>query len=174
MLHMTALPPNRLPFAPSDIRMWIARWPFSRFVTLTLNSPGMGKVETIAATASHMRDRLYQFDARMNRKLIGRDWQRRPDNRMFHFFAPEKLATNPHWHGLVYFFGAQGSELRRQEDMFDRHADSIWSDLVPKGSADVKAIYDLPGGVDYVAKSLPSLLNWDYCIFPDEFWAMHL
>ena len=134
----------------------------------------MGKIDQISATAAHMRDRLYHFDARMNRKLLGRDWQRRPDNRMFHFFAPEKLDTNPHWHGLVCFYGAHGNELARQEQLFDRYARWIWCDLVPKGSVDVKAIDDLPGGIDYVAKSLSMRVNWDHCIIPDEFWATRL
>lgn len=159
---------------PVALREWLSQWPFSRFVTLTLNEPGMGALRQAETTASHMRDRLYQFDARMNRKLIGRDWQKRPDNRMFHFFAPEKLTTNPHWHGVVGFYKAHGDELRRQEKIFDRHTGNIWGDLVPKGSTDVKPINDLPGGIDYVAKTLSIQVNFDHCIFQDEFWATRL
>jgi hypothetical protein len=160
--------------APELLREWLSNWPFSRFVTLTLNEPGTGVSRSISSTAAHMRERLYQFDARMNRRLLGKDWQRRPDNRIFYFFAPEKLAQNPHWHGVVYFYGAVGDELKRQEAIFDRRAPSIWKDLAPKGSVDVKAIDDLPGGIGYIAKMQWLRVNYDHCIFPDEFWATHL
>lgn len=159
---------------PAELRKWLSSWPFTRFVTLTLNEPGMGVQHRATSTAKLMRERLYQFDARMNRKLIGRDWQKRPHNRMYHFFAPEKLDAHPHWHGVVCFYGAQGDELRRQEAIFDRHAGRIWNRLVPKGSTDVKPINDLPGGIDYVVKTLSLRLNFDHCIVPDEFWATHL
>lgn len=171
---MNELAINDMKKTPDQLGVWLSRWPFSRFVTLTLNEPGMGLSYNITKTASHMRDRLYHFDARMNRKLLGKDWQRRPDNRMLHFFAPEKLANNPHWHGVVCFYGAEGDELIRQETIFDRFASSIWSDLVPKGSADVKVINDLPEVINYIAKSQRLRENYDHCIFPDEFWATHL
>lgn len=171
---MNELAINDMKRTPEQLREWLARWPFSRFVTLTLNEPGMGVGHYTSATAAHMRDRLYQFDGRMNHKLLGKDWQRRPDNRMFHFFAPEKLTHNPHWHGVVCFYGATGDELLRQENIFDHYAPSIWSDLVPKGSVDVKPVNDLPGGIEYIAKSQWLQVNYDHCIFPDEFWATHL
>ena len=166
--------PRSFARSQAELRDWLSQWPFSRFVTLALNERGIGDSRQVASTATHMRDRLRQFDARMNHKLIGRDWQRRPDNRMFHFFAPEKIITNPHWHGLVCFFGAEGDELARQEEVFDRYAGAIWSDLVPKGSTNVQAIFDLPGGIEYVAKTLWDEVNFDQCILPDEFWATHL
>jgi hypothetical protein len=172
--HMDELRNNDLKRTPEQLREWLSRWPFSRFVTLTLNEPGMGVSHKLSATASRMRDRLYQFDARMNHKLLGKHWQRRPANRMLHFFAPEKLNHNPHWHGLVCFYQATGDDLLRQESIFDLNAQSIWADLVPKGSADVKPVKDLPGGIDYVAKSQWLQINYEHCIFPDEFWATHL
>lgn len=173
-LHMRSLIKQNTPHLSDHLLEWLSRWSYSRFVTLTLNEPGMGSLGSAAATALRMRERLYQFDARMNRKLIGREWQRRPDNRMWHFFAPEKLSVNPHWHGLVGFHRAEGDELRRQEEMFDQEAPFIWRSLVHKGSVDVKPINDLPGGIEYVAKSLSMTVNWDHCIFPDEFWETSL
>lgn len=159
---------------PALMSSWLQHWNFTRLVTLTFNQPGDGMHHAIDGTAAFMRDRLYHFDARMNRRLIGRDWQRRPDNRMFHFFAPEKIQANPHWHGLVCFYRAAGEELSRQHAIFDRHAKTIWGELAPKGTLDVKPVDDLLGGIDYVAKSLQTRVNWDHCIFPDQFWATRL
>ncbi|WDR02957.1 hypothetical protein PSQ19_01670 [Devosia algicola] len=105
----------------------------------------------------------------MNRKLVGRDWLKRPDNRIFHFFAAEKITTNPHWHGLVSFFGADAAERARQGDVFDENAEAIWRKLVPAGTAEVKSMKTHAEYISYVARSLCLQVNYDHFIVPDEF-----
>lgn len=156
---------------PALMTDWLRQWEFDRFVTLTFNRPGDGLAHTASAAARHMRSKLRDWDARMNRLLIGKEWQRRPDNRIFHFFAPEKIAVNPHWHGLVCFYGADAKERERQGKLFDQNIGAVWSRITPAGSVDVQPMNDDPNRISYVAKSLCLELNFEHCIFPDQFWA---
>jgi hypothetical protein len=155
--------------SPKLISEWLGKWQFDRFITLTFNDAGDAKPSSASATASKMRKHLRDWDARMNRMLIGRDWLKRQDNRMFHFFTPEKITTNPHWHGLVSFFGADEPEKIRQGRIFDENAERIWKFLVPSGTADVKIIDDQAEFISYVAKSVCLEVNYGHFIVQDEF-----
>tara|TARA_R110001592_G_scaffold25555_3_gene96940 strand:- start:2489 stop:2749 length:261 start_codon:yes stop_codon:yes gene_type:complete len=69
--------------------------PWSFWVTLAFNDPdGAAPHESIAPPI--MRERLRDWDARMNRALIGPKWMRRPDERIQWIFMPELIDRNPH------------------------------------------------------------------------------
>lgn len=148
------------------------QWPFDRFVTLTLNEPGDGTHLSAERTARRMTRLLREWDARMNRKLIGRDWLHRPDNRIFGFYGPEKISANPHWHGLVHFFGADNAERERQSKVFDDNITPIWNRVAPAGTVESVFPADLEGAVSYVAKSLCVGINYNCFILPDSFSRM--
>lgn len=169
MPHIDAATLRMLSRTPALMTEWLSRWDFTRFVTLTFSQPGDGMNYAVGGTITFMRDRLKQMDARMNRKIIGRDYYNRPANRLFHFFAPEKIATNPHWYGVVSFYGANEEERARQEKLFDENLGPIWSRLVPAGTVDLKPINDRSGGIGYVAKALCLEVNFNHCVLPDEF-----
>lgn len=66
---------------------------FHYFVTLATNHRPMPE--------QAMRSVLKDWDAHVNRWLVGPEWHRKPDERMIWFAFPEKPEINPHWHLVV-------------------------------------------------------------------------
>jgi hypothetical protein len=116
-----------------------------------------------------LRDRLREFDGRMNRKLLGTKWAERHSDRMFAFWFLEKPDANPHWHGVVRFFPADGRPIPAQEAVFDQEAEGIWLHLMPRGSVDVQEVTVQRGVIDYVCKMIPYPVSYEHYITPDEF-----
>jgi hypothetical protein len=106
----------------------------------------------------------------MQRRLIGSKWASLHDRRFFSVYTLEKAGTNPHWHGLIQFYDAAGNELARQGRVFDEYAHDQWRALVLTGDAVVKTVFDNPGAIDYVAKSLATNVNYTHYVLPDAFW----
>lgn len=134
--------------------------PWSHWVSLAFNDPEISTFLTDIEPVL-MRDRVKEWDARMNRKIIGPKWQRRPDERMFWFLTPEALDRNPHLHGYVY--------VRPDQRLaFDIHAALTWETLCPKGSAEIET-FDLekakPG---YATKQTFKRINFENFILSRE------
>ncbi|MDC9823972.1 hypothetical protein PRN20_09510 [Devosia sp. ZB163] len=140
-------------------------------MTLTFNQPGSGRpVRGLSDSAVEpLRDKLKEWDARMQRRVIGSNWFNVPDNQLFCLYTLEKPGVNPHWHGLVHFWMADDDERRRQGEKFDRWANELWQDLVPAGDVDVKTVSYEAGAIDYVGKSLLDQLSYANWVPPDSF-----
>ncbi|WP_229176080.1 hypothetical protein, partial [Bradyrhizobium ivorense] len=110
-----------------------------------------------------------EFDGRMNRKLLGTRWAIRHSDRIWAFWFLEKPNANPHWHGLVRFFPADGRPIPDQMTRFDREAEGIWRTLVPGGTVDIQEITAQRGVIDYVCKMIGHPLSYEHFITPDEF-----
>ena len=108
-------------------------------VTLTFNDPQI--------SGQLARKKLKDWDARINRKIVGPRWQKYTDERMIWYFFWEKPDTNPHWHGLVQL-------LPEQEERFQIYYNSAWKEIVPAGDCYVDKIYDLKGAVYYATKEI--------------------
>lgn len=128
---------------------------WSHFVTLTTNEPSRTSksstptFDTVLASERFMADRLHNFDARVNRALIGPKWAQRPQQRIEAICILEKPASNPHWHLVVNVrSGCSKGEL----------ADVVrkaWGDLVPAGSTKVQSICDMGALSNYILKTKP-------------------
>ena len=165
------LPSRLVPKARAEMIEWIDQWQYTRFVTLAFNDNSTSDARLPGSQLNHgrLRDRLVQWDARMNRLLIGKEWASRYPNRMFAFWFLEKPTTNPHWHGLVRFFPLDAEHLEQQETKFDRNAERLWTKLVPSGSVDVQNVSGQRNLVKYVAKSLGHELSFEHFVTADEF-----
>lgn len=153
-------------------RTWVAQWKWDRFVTLTFNRPGDG--QPINRLADHrvlaLKEKLKEWDGRMQRKVVGRNWAAIHDHRMFCIYTLEKPTVNPHWHGLVQFFNVDDEERLKQGKKFDEWANATWKRLVPSGDVVVKTLHDEKGAVGYIGKSLLDKLNFKHWVPQDEFW----
>lgn len=167
---MTSRP--RPPVLATEIPKWLSTFPFTRFVTLAFNETNYALPHGRAQNSPYefVLNRLKRFDAMMNHKILGSRWARRHDERMFAFYAPEKLEANPHWHGLVRFYPGQAETIADHEKTFDTWADHVWKKLVPAGTAEVQVVYDLEGVASYIAKSLRYGIEYDHFVEPDAFW----
>ena len=153
-------------------KSFLGRWKWDRFVTITFNAAGEGRPIN-GRSGKEILDQkkiLRSWDARMNRRILGREWANMHEFRLYYVYAPEKPDLNPHWHGLVKFFDASEAEHERQGEVFDEWANPTWKQPVPAGDVDTMAIRDQAGALNYLAKSLTHGVNYEHFILPDQFW----
>jgi hypothetical protein len=167
---LSPLPSGIPPELKEEISNWLENWRFTRFVTLATNDSSMSsaRLPTSRLPYTKLRDRLRQWDARMNRKLLGKCWAKHAQDRIFRFYFLEKMDTNPHWHGLVCFFPVKNKSCAEQEHIFDTKAGPFWKKLVPSGTVDVKPITAQRGVAKYVAKMLGHELSYEHYVVPGE------
>ena len=153
------------------IPTWLDNWKFSRFVTLAFNDSGAGDARLPGSQlqGGFLRERLRKWDGQINGAILGRYWAERNADRIFAFYTVEKIGPNPHWHGLVRFFSEDPDEVRRQEQIFDREAGTLWKKLVPSGTTNVQVVDKQLGVANYIAKTLSYQLYFQSFIVPDEF-----
>ena len=103
-----------VPELKTEIPLWLENWKFDRFVTLATNGANL-TARIFGSRHDRLTGLLEEWDGRMNRKLAGPKWSKRPEDRMWAFYFLEKPAGNPHWHGLVRLHSASGHarETRR-------------------------------------------------------------
>src|SRR4051812_46079268 len=90
-----------------QIPAWLDTFKFDAFVTLATNDPSLAwRNSGSSADYVRLRDVLREWDSRMHRKLVGRDWVNRVADRMWGFYFLEKPNSNPHWHALIQFCNA--------------------------------------------------------------------
>jgi len=166
----TLLPPRIVPALRSEIAEWVDRWRYTRFVTLATNDVSLASARLPTSRLPHgkLRDRLRQWDARMNSAILGRHWAKRHSDRIWAFYFLEKLSSNPHWHGLIRFFPVDNYPQAEQERAFDANALPIWKKLVPSGTVDVQPITVQRGVINYVGKMLPYPISYEQFVTPDE------
>lgn len=99
---------------------WLGTRKFDRFVTLATND------STLANCKDRMRDLLREWDARVNRSVVGKPWLKRPDECMFGCFVQEKVGINPHWHGMISFGFESDPKTISKIIKFDNIAGAIW------------------------------------------------
>jgi hypothetical protein len=159
--HSSLLRPQQ---SLTELRNWMKKkYVFDRFITLSFNEP---------SDPDGCRKRLKSWDARMSRAMLGPQWSKMRDARMFGFFGLEKANRNAHWHGVIRLIPSEVKTRTQICIEFDANAVGAWKKLVPSGSADVKGIGDQTASdafVDYMTTSVSFEGNWGRFIIPDEF-----
>ena len=163
--------PEIIPSLKTEIPSWLEQWKFDRYVTLATNDPSLAGKPRQGSSIPHgfVRDRLREWDGRVNHAILGKHWAKRHSDRMWSFFFLEKPNANPHWHGLVRFFPVDNMEISYQERMFDDNAERIWKELMPSGSVDIQVITAQRGLADYISKMTPYEVSYEHFVTPDEF-----
>ncbi|SNR78269.1 hypothetical protein [Puniceibacterium sediminis] len=141
--------------AVKEMRERLRRHHFDYFITLTANDP--------TASYDKMKRALKNWDARVNRLIVGSNWQERPDERLLWFAFLEKADSNPHWHLLAEM---DPDLIVRRQAFFDSidislEMDRIWSHLVPGGTCDVQPFRD-EGAIQYVTKDYHRAMDRDH------------
>lgn len=139
------LPRDKRQRARDVLRERLARNRFSHFITLATNDPMVG--------TWRMRSLLKEWDARVNRFLVGPKWHKRPDERLLWFAFLEKPEANPHWHLLAEVdpqLAEKPAAAARLEE-FELQLGNIWRSICATGSADV-APYRDEGAIFYATK----------------------
>jgi hypothetical protein len=160
--------PHR-PEIGASIPEWLDRWHYDRFITLATNDPSLAIHSSNKSGLERMRRLLKEWDARVNRKVVGPKWSERPEDRTWGFYFLEKAGSNPHWHGLVQFFPPWPESREKYESEFDEWAPIYWKQLMPSGSVDIQNIADQRGINEYVCKSAGFAVSYENFVVPDEF-----
>lgn len=117
---------------------WITQFEPDLFVTFVFNR----WISTDEAQRT-----FEEFHGRLDRKLLGRSFIERPDERTDYRATIEKPDTNIHIHALFKMTAEQ--KLR-----FCVEAPAIWTKLVEAGNLDIKPVYFSEGAARYVTKEL--------------------
>jgi hypothetical protein len=132
-----------------EFRRYLANRPLSHFITLTTNED---------RNSRYMQKKIDQWFRRINRRMLGTRWQKKPDEWMIGFFFCEKVGLNAHWHGLI-------SLLEEQYDLFETKLPDVWNELVPSGNTDIQRIgpteKDKIAVSNYSTKLIKSFENYD-------------
>lgn len=145
-----------------ELRAKLETYAFTNFITLTSNHQELSE--------QRMRSLLKQWDARINRFLVGPRWQKRPDERLFWFAFPEKVCVNPHWHLLAQSDPTTVLSPSRENrlEKLETQAKREWFRLLPAGSADIQPI-DSSTVIGYATKALSNADHFDRFIVSREF-----
>jgi hypothetical protein len=142
-----------------------ARWlddpKFNVATTLNFNSP---------ITLTNARERIGRCFCKVDRKLLGDNFQQRPDLRVTGMFVFEHLESNLHAHGLLQ---VPPDRLGRFAAMFPETQRGIWTDVWPAGSQWTGHARDPAGFAFYIAKeqrasSAPETMLFLKDFFPTE------
>ena len=151
--------------ARNEIRAWLSDKHFTHFVTLAFNEPMVGK--------ERMRQKLKAWDARVNRRLLGKRWRKKTDERLNWLAIPEKQESNPHWHLLVQILPEQFSEFEEREFLFgfDAILETTWRMIVPSGTVDVQPVEN-KRVQSYITKQLNLPQNYEDFVVYREFFEL--
>ncbi|WP_375588382.1 hypothetical protein ABWH89_13875 [Hoeflea alexandrii] len=146
-----------------EISHWLQDQRFTHFITLTTHEHSL--------SIDGMRHQLREWDARVNRALIGRNWQKRRDQRIWNYSFLESPGINPHWHLLLRLDDTPVAGRVPDTQMLEDHARQAWARISPAGTVDIQEINgktDLKL-TDYVVKELRSMAQYSSFVLPDEF-----
>ncbi|MDP2120674.1 MAG: hypothetical protein Q8K28_12285 [Hoeflea sp.] len=151
------------PRSREEISGWLQQQRFTHFITLTTHNPSI--------TIARMRERLKQFDARLNRALYGPKWASHKDQLIWFFAFIESPETNPHWHLLLTLDHTPVADKLIDTTLLEEHIRDVWLRLAPAGTVDVKEIHGKIDGLltDYVGKQLVHVPQYSSFVTPDEF-----
>lgn len=138
MAQATQQPPTRGEIYRAACMRWMTDFDPDLFVTFVFNR-GVSMDEAQAI--------FEKFHGHLDRKLIGRAFLRRPNDRTDYIATVEKPDANIHIHALFKMTPIQ--KLR-----FCLIADGIWEGLVKGGNLDIQTVYGAEGVADYITKEL--------------------
>ena len=87
---MSSYPSRIVPQLKDAIPVWLDQWRFTRFVTLATNDPSLGAKLLQGSNLKYgvLRDRLREWDGRMNCQILGKKWAQRELGSDFRFLFP--------------------------------------------------------------------------------------
>lgn len=131
------------------------------------------------STAARMKAILKRFLQECDEGVLGHHYYRRkrgpslgrPCPRLWGGFCIEKIATNPHFHGLVQFPPPHIVErMRATGTTVENYLSSRWRGLVPSGTVCVEGADDPEGWLDYMSKenatAFPDDIIWTFDFWP--------
>ncbi|HCX66246.1 hypothetical protein [Parvibaculum sp.] len=139
---------------------WLETRGFTHFVTLAFNPNKLGMVGTghtlLLGGSQRAVRRLQEWDARVNRRALGRRWSKKVDERMRAAAFLEHPRTNTHWHLLAL------PPVVPEPSGFVHFMEAEWRKLEPNGTVQIEPIYDSKQLSRYVTKELGDPECWEH------------
>jgi hypothetical protein len=106
----------------------------------------------------------------MNRRIVGKQWLRRPDERIFSLYVLEEPGSNPHWHAFIRLEPPEPDRWPTQARKLHEYAGHDWRKLIRSGTIDIQPITRTPELLErYFTKELAGEIQYKAFILPDEF-----
>jgi hypothetical protein len=143
---------------------WLHSQPFTHFVTLTFNQRYHYQADRIL---EYSRDKLKFFHAKLDRRLLGSKWYKKPNEERTFFMAfPEKITSNMHYHLLM-------SVPEYHYEKFHHCAQPTWLNIMQSGTYDCQkldaTIPNSGGYASYVTKEQYNPVNFNNMVVSTEF-----
>jgi len=106
--------------------------------------------------------------ARVDRRLLGTRFHKKPDQRTTGVFFFEHVERNLHAHGLIRVPPARLLDFHR---LFPSERGGPWNDIVPAGSYRLEIIDDLRTTVGYVLKEQHLATDERMTVWAEDFFA---
>lgn len=130
--------PFSIPDYRAAMRQMIRSIHPTHFVTFVFN-----RDTTVVSADKDLRN----FQAWIDRRTIGRNWQKSGAKRCRYIGIIEHPNSNLHIHAAFVVLPCHWST-------FEHGAGAVWNKLIPGGSIDVKEITDIAGAARYMAKAI--------------------
>ena len=122
----------------SDCIKWMADYDPTIMATFVFNR----RVSIIDAQILFER-----FHGQLDRVLVGRAFERKPEKRSLYFANIEKPTVHIHIHALFKM-------TKLQELRFHLVAHDLWKKITTFGHVDIRHVFDAEGAADYITKEL--------------------
>ena len=138
MAQATPAPLTRAEKYRAECVRWMTEFDPDLFVTFAFNR---------WVSMDEAQRTFEEFQQRIDRKLLGRSFIARPDERIAYIATIEKPDTNIHIHALFRM-------TQEQKARFAEIAPGIWKKLVEAGNLDIQPVHHAEGAARYVTKAL--------------------
>ena len=91
--------------------------------------------DNVPSRIRYVQNLVYQWEAKLHRKFLGRNWHRMTDRRMQGYGFVEHAQTNIHYHLLVDL-----APLNAVRPMVDIQAHQVWRRLTGRGDLDIRPV----------------------------------
>tara|TARA_R110000782_G_scaffold40150_7_gene92811 strand:+ start:1438 stop:1935 length:498 start_codon:yes stop_codon:yes gene_type:complete len=141
----------------SDLAAWLGRMDFNVGLTLNFNQP---------SSLSHARKKVGDLFFRVDRKLIGARFHRKPKLRTAGVFFFEHVDTNIHCHGLIR---VRDEAMHAFKELFPDDDCGLWSNVCSSGSHHISAGADMETAAYYITKEQKPWTDPATTLWLDEF-----
>ena len=131
---------------------WLTEFDWELFVTLNLNTT------TTVRTAERY---FHKFCQKLDRRILGRRWDRHRERRTLIIGVPEHLHSNFHFHCLMLRRGHLDLPMHRVM----HHIEAAWPSVVKSGTSHFRTIEDLRGLTGYLGKETWKRENYNAIVF---------
>ncbi|MNS06320.1 hypothetical protein D3C72_377420 [compost metagenome] len=144
----------------SDLSNWLGQMDFNVGLTLNFNQP---------SSLTHARKKVGDLFFRVDRKLLGARFHKKPTLRTTGVFFFEHVDTNIHCHGLIR---VRDENMIAFKKLFPEDGCGLWSNVCSSGSHYISSGSNMVTAAYYVTKEQKPWTDPETTLWLDEFYSL--